>query len=50
MYWEVSLPSVAISQPSWIFLAIALVVAPNLLFVGLVFELILGPLPSVRFA
>ena len=45
MYKKVSLPSVAVFQYSWIFLAIALVVGPDLLFVGLAFGLVLGPLP-----
>jgi len=48
IYCEVSLLSVAISHSSWIFWAIALVVGPDLLFVGLAFELFLGPLPSVQ--
>ena len=48
IYWEVSLPSVAIFQSSWTFFAIALVIGPDLLFVGLVLGLVLVPLPSLR--
>ena len=46
IYWEVFLPSIPVSQSSWIFFAIDLVVGPDLLFVGLVLGLELGPLPS----
>jgi len=46
MYWEVSLPSVAIPQSSWILLAITLVVGPNLPFGGFACWLVHGPLPS----
>jgi len=47
MYKKVSLPSIAVFQSSFIFLAIALVVGSDLLFVGLACGLVLGPLPSL---
>jgi len=47
MYKKVCLPSVAAFESSWIFLAIALVVGPNLLFGGLAFGLVLRPLASI---
>jgi len=49
MYKNVSLPSVAAFQSSWILLAITLVVGPNLPFDGLSCGLVLGPLPSRNF-
>jgi len=42
---KVSLPSVTVFQFSLSFLAMALVVGPDLLFVGLALGLVLGPLP-----
>jgi len=46
MYKNVSLPSIAAFQSSWILMAITLVVGPNLLFGGFACGLVLGPLPS----
>jgi len=46
LYKNVSLPSVAAFQSSWILLAITLVVGPNLPFGGLACGFVLGPLPS----